>query len=189
MSKKRALYASKIKRATHLLFYKKHKRPGVKGWELRKALGSDYPKVLKILDDYLKPMDLQVRTVFEEDKSVEKPSLEQLDKARFCVTLGGELTPKETKMVGWRIDDLAGLAVTISYIISKKGMATRKDVEELLREKLPGWKVKFNIDRYIRYGYLMQDEHEQLYLDWRTRIEVDQRMLIDSLLRTETGNT
>lgn len=138
MSKKRALYASKIKRATHLLFYKKHKRPGVKGWELRKALGSDYPKVLKILDDYLKPMDLQVRTVFEEDKSVEKPSLEQLDKARFCVTLGGELTPKETKMVGWRIDDLAGLAVTISYIISKKGMATRKDVEELLREKLPG---------------------------------------------------
>jgi hypothetical protein len=89
-------------------------------------------------------------------------------------------------MVGWRIDDLAGLAIAISHIISNKGKAPRKEVEELLREKLPNWKVGLNIDRYIRYGYLTQDESEQLYLDWRTRAEVDQRALIDSLLRTET---
>src|SRR3972149_8160931 len=134
MSKRKAYYASKLKRATHLLFYKRHRKPGVKGWELRKALGSDYPKVLKLLDDYLKALDLQVKTVFEDEKTVEKPSLEQLDKARFYITLRGELTPKETKMVGWRIDDLAGLAVTIADIISKKGQTPRKEVEELLRE-------------------------------------------------------
>jgi hypothetical protein len=85
-------------------------------------------------------------------------------------------------MVGWRIDDLAGLAITISYIISKKGKATRKEIEELLREKLPGWKVGLNIDRYIRYGYLTEDESDQLYLDWRTRAEVDQKALIDLIL-------
>lgn len=186
MSKRKATYASKLKRATHLLFYKRHAKPGVKGWELRKALGSDYPKVLKILDDYLKAIDLQVKTVFEEEKAFEKPSLEQLDKARFFITLRGEITPKEAKMVGWRIDDLAGLAITISYIISKKGKATRQEVEELLRDKLLGWKVGLNIDRYIRYGYLMEDENDQLYLDWRTRAEVDQKALIDLLLRTET---
>jgi len=187
VSKRKATYASKLKRATHMLFYKRHAKPGVKGWELRKTLGSDYPKVLKILDDYLKALDLQVKTVFEEGKEVEKPSLEQLDRARFLITLRGDLTPKEAKMVGWRIDDLAGLAITIAYIISKKGQSPRKDVEELLREKLPGWKVGINIDRYVRYGYLAQDESGQLYLDWRTRAEVDQKALIDLLLRTEAS--
>jgi hypothetical protein len=186
LSKRKANYAAKVKRATHMLFYKRHKKPGVKGWELRKALGSDYPKVLKVLDDYLKDLDLKVQTVFEEERQIEKPNLEQLDKARFLITLRGELTPKEAKMVGWRIDDLAGLSIAISHIISNKGMAPRKEVEELLREKLPNWKVGLNIDRYIRYGYLTQDESEQLYLDWRTRAEVDQKALIDSLLRTET---
>jgi hypothetical protein len=185
VSKRKAYYASKIKRATHMLFYKRHKKPGVKGWELRKTIGSDYPKVLKILDDHLKPLDLQVKTVFEEEKEDEKPSQQQLDKARFLIELRGELTPKETKMIGWRIDDLAGLAIAIAYVISKKGKSHRKEVEELLRMKLPGWKVGINIDRYVRYGYLAQDENDQLYLDWRTRAEVDQKALVDLLLRTE----
>jgi hypothetical protein len=179
-----------MKRATHMLFYRRHQKPGVKGWELHKALGADYPKVLEVLDGYLKSLDLQVKTVFEEEKTPSgKPSLEELDKARFYVTLRGELTPKETKMIGWRIDDLAGLAVAISYIISKKGQAPRKDVEELLNEKLPGWKVGLNIDRYIRYGYLQQDDNDQLYLDWRTRAEVDEKALIDMLLRSEKQTT
>jgi len=186
VGKRKAYYASKIKRATHLLFYRRHKKPGVKGWELRRALGSDYPKVLKILDNYLKALDLQVKTVFEEEKPLEKPTLGQLDKARFYITLRGGLVPKEAKMIGWRIDDLAGLAITVAYVISKKGKAPRKEVEELLRGKLPGWKVGLNIDRYIRYGYLTQDENEQLYLDWRTRAEVDQKALIDLLLSVET---
>jgi hypothetical protein len=186
VSRRKAYYANKIKRAVHVLFYRKHRKPGVKGWELRKALGSDYPKVLKVLNKHLKPFDLKVKTVFEGEKSPEKPTLDQLNKARFCITLRGELTPKEAKMMGWRIDDLAGLAVTIAYIISKKGKVTRKEVQELLRNKLPGWKVGINVDRYIRYGYLMQDENEQLYLDWRTHTEVDQKALIDLVLSTET---
>ncbi|MGQ9624667.1 MAG: hypothetical protein ACUVT9_04775 [Candidatus Bathycorpusculaceae bacterium] len=186
MSKRKAYYASKMKRATHMLFYRRHKKPGVKGWELRKALGADYPKVLSILDNYLKPLDLQVKTIFEEENPVEKPTVEQLDKARFYITLRGDLTPKEAKMIGWRIDDLAGLAITIAYIMSKRGKAPRKEVEEMLRDKLPGWKVSLNVDRYIHYGYLTQDENEQLYLDWRTRAELDQKALIDMLLKGET---
>ena len=186
MSKRKGVYASKMKRATHMLFYRRHQKPGVKGWELHKALGADYPKVLSVLDDYLKNLDLQVKTVFEEEKTPEKPTLEELDKARFFVTLRGDLTPKEAKMIGWRIDDLAGLAIAISYIISKKGQAPRKEVDELLSEKLPGWKVGLNIDRYIRYGYLTQDDGNQLYLDWRTRAEVDQKTLIEVLLNAET---
>jgi hypothetical protein len=184
-SKKKSTYSGKIKGATHLLMYKKHQQPGVKGWELRKALGSDYPKVLEVMDDYLAPLDMHTKVVYEEGKVPEKPTLDEMDKARFYVTLSGELEPKEAKMIGWRIDDLAGLAITISYIISKKGQAARRDIEELLGEKIASWKVGLNIDRYIRYGYLQQDDNEQLYLDWRTRAELNEKALIDMLLSTE----
>jgi hypothetical protein len=156
----------------------------VKGWELHKALGSDYPKVLDLLEDYLKPLDLQVKTVFEEEKTPEKPTIEELDKARFFVALSRGSVTKD-KLMGWRVDDLAGLAITISFIISKKGQSARKDVEKMLGAKMPNWKIGLNLDRYIRYGYLTQDEKGQLFLDWRTRAEVDQKALIDMLLSAE----
>jgi hypothetical protein len=184
--KRKSYYARKIKRAVHLLFYKHHMKPGVKGWELKKRLGTDYPEVLNILDNFLEKLDLQIKTVFEEEKPNEKPTLEELNKARFYVTLKGQLTPKETKLCGWRIDDIAGLAMTISYVISRKGRAPREEVEELLRSKLPGWRVDINMNRYIRSGYLAEDENKQLYLDWRTRAEVDQNALVDLLLETES---
>jgi hypothetical protein len=145
--------------------------------------------VLGLLDTFLEKLDLQVKTVFEEEKPSEKPTLEQLDKARFYITLRGGLTPKETKMSGWRIDDIAGLAITIATIIAKKGKAPRDDVEALLRDKLPGWRVDLNIDRYVRAGYLSQDENKQLYLDWRTRAEVDEKALVDLLLSVENVKT
>ena len=182
-TRKKGAYAGKIKKAAQMLFYKRHAKPGVKGWELHKALGSDYPKVLDVLDDYLKPMDLQVKVVFEEEKTPEKPSVEEMDKARFFIALRDVAT--KDKLMGWRVDDLAGLAVTISYIVAKKGQAPRKDVEKLLSEKIANWKVGLNIDRYVRNGYLSQDDKGQLYLDWRTRAEVDQTKLIDMLLSAE----
>jgi len=188
LSKRKALYSRKIKRAVHLLFFRRHRKPGVKGWELRKKLGSDYPKVLKLLNSYLAKLDLQIKTVFEKGQhaSLENPSLEDLDRAIFYVTLRGELTPTETKMMGWRIDDIAGLAITITYIISKGGKAPREEVEKILKEKLPGWRAETNIDRYIRAGYITQDENGQLYLDWRTRAEVDEKTLVDLILGTES---
>ncbi len=180
--KRKAYYAGKLKRATHMLFFKRHRKPGVKGWELRKRLGSDYPKVLALLDRYLERLDLHVNTVLESDTSSEKPSLAELDKARFYVTLRGGLSPRETKMMGWRIDDIAGLAMTIATIISRKGRVPRDEVEQLLRDKLPGWRVNVNVDRYIRAGYVDEDDKGQLYLDWRTRAEIDEKTLVDLLL-------
>lgn len=181
--KRKGQYSAKVKKATQMLFYRRHAKPGVKGWELHKALGTDYPKVLDVLDEYLEPLDMQVKVVFEEEKTPEKPTVEELDKARFFITLKDVAT--KDKLMGWRVDDLAGLAITISYIVANKGQAARKDVEKLLGEKIPNWKVQLNVDRYIRYGYLMMDDKGQLYLDWRTRAEVDQKKLIDMLLSAE----
>jgi len=183
---RKAYYSRKIKRAAQLLFYKRHRTPGVKGWELKNKLGSDYPKILKVLDDHLEKLDLQVKTVFEGEAPSGEPTLDELNKARFYVTLRGGFPSTDAKMMGWRIDDVAGLATAISYIISKKGKAPRDEVEDLLRSKLPGWRVEMNMSRYIRSGYLGEDEHGMLYLDWRTRAEVDQKELVDLLLGTES---
>jgi hypothetical protein len=134
-------------------------------------------------------LDLQVKTVFEEESTVEKPTLEQLDKARFYIVLRDGVTPKESKLMGWRIDDIAGLVTSIAYITSKKGKAPREEVEKLLRDKLPGWRVDINMNRYIKSGYLAEDENKQLYLDWRTRAEIDQKTLINLFLGTENLET
>jgi hypothetical protein len=182
--KRKTYYSLKIKRAVQLLFYKRHRIPGVKGWELRRKLGSDYPKVLDILKENLEKLGLTIKIVFEEEDSIEKPKLDQLDKARFYVTLKGQ-SFFEAKLVGWRIDDLAGLAVTIGYIICKMGKVPRKEVENLLRIKLPGWRVDLNLNRYLRNGYIVEDENGFFYLGWRALAEVDKDKLIDMFLGSD----
>ncbi len=188
--RRKAVYSLRMKRAVQLLFYKRHWEPGVKGWELRRRIGSDYPRVVNLLNDYLDRLGLTVKTVFEEEGNPpQNPTLDQLDRARFYVALKETQTSGEQKLVGWRIDDLAGLAVSLGYIISQGGKAPRKDVEDILREKLPGWRTDLNLNRYLRAGYIIEDENGLFYLGWRTRAEVDQRKLIDLLLEaSETKN-
>ena len=176
-------YSRKIKEAVHLLFFKRHRLPGARGWELRKEVGSDFPEVLEALDTSLKDLDLKVTRVFDEPElEYGEPTREQLTDARYYITLRGTMTPKTAKMCGWRIDDIAGLAVAVAYLIAKRGRAPRADVERILSEKLPGWRVDINLDRYIREGYLEEDEKGNLYLEWRSRAEIDQKQLVSLIL-------
>ena len=174
-------YARKLKDAVHLLFFQHHRLPGIRGWELRQELGPDWLNVLEVLDKQLQPMDLQVTRVLDNPNIVD-PDQAQLADARFYITMRGGIEQKTAKTIGWRVDDIAGLAVAIAFIISKQGKATRTDVEKLLQEKLPGWRVKMSIDRYIQQGYLGEDEKGVLFLDWRSRAEVDQKQLIDLIV-------
>ena len=184
--RRKTLYAAQMKTAVHLLFYKRRSMPGVKGWELRRRLGHSYPKVLSLLDSYLDKLDLTIRTVFDDYVSPpENPSLDEMDKARFYITLKGSIKPREAKMVGWRIDDLAALAVSLGYIMSKNGKIPRKDLEDFLSSKIPRWRMEMNLSRFIRNGYLIEDETGQIYLGWRARAEVEEKKLIDLLLGTE----
>ena len=36
-----------------------------------------------------------------------------------------------------------------------------------------------NTDRYIRQGYLGEDDRGTLFIGWRSRAEVDQKQLVD----------
>ena len=183
--RRKAASSLKMRRAVQLLFYKRHWEPGVKGWELRRRIGSGYPRVLDLLNDYLDRLGLTVKTVFEEEATPPtNPTLDQLDKAKFYVALKETQTAGEQKLVGWRIDDLAGLAVSLGYIMSQGGKASRKDVEDLLKEKLPGWRVDLNLNRYLRTGYITEDENGMFFLGWRSRAEVDQRKFVDLLLES-----
>ena len=50
----------KVRRAAHMLLLRSHTKPGVKGWELRRALGKDFKLVLKLLDEELKDIGFKV---------------------------------------------------------------------------------------------------------------------------------
>ena len=178
LTKTQRAYARKVKDAVQLLFFTHHRLPGVRGWELRKELGSDWRNVLDVLDKQIKPLDLQVTRAFDEPDIVE-PTSAQLQDARYYITLRGTVDQKAAKTIGWRIDDIAGLAVSVAYLISKQGKAPRVDVERVLEEKLPGWRVKLNLDRYMQQGYLGADEQGVMYLDWRSRAEIDTKKLVD----------
>jgi hypothetical protein len=73
------------------------------------------------------------------------------------------------------------LAATLAYIVSKQGKATRKAVEEFLSEKFPKRRLYFALDRYIKQGYLGEND-KVLYIGWRTRAEVDKNSLLDLIL-------
>ncbi len=178
MTRAEKAYSRKVKDAVHLLFFTHHRLPGVRGWELRQELGTDWLQVIDVLDEQLKPLDLKVTRVVD-DPNILEPSSAQLADARFYITMRGSIDQKTTKSIGWRIDDIAGLAVAIAYLISKQGKASRTEVEEILSEKLPGWRTKMNIDRYIRQGYLGEDDRGTLFIGWRSHAEVDQKQLVD----------
>ena len=182
VSKAERVYSRKVKDAVHLLFFTHHRLPGVRGWELRQELGTEWLQIIDVLDEQLKPLDLKVTRVLDDPDLITEPTRAQLSDARFYITMRGTIDQKTAKTIGWRIDDIAGLAVTVAYIISKQGKSPRVEVEKILAEKLPGWRTKMNIDRYITEGYLGEDDRGTLYLDWRTRAEIDQKQLVDLVL-------
>ncbi|HID90438.1 TPA: hypothetical protein EYP44_00575 [Candidatus Bathyarchaeota archaeon] len=177
--RRRAKYDVKVREAAMLLLFRRHRLPGAKGWELRKRLGADYHHVVSLLNDYLDKLGLQVKTVFE-DEEVEKPTQRDLDRARFFVTAKSPPLTEE-KLCGWRIDDVAALAIAISMIASKGGRLGRREIENFLKKKLPSWRA--NLDRFVQQGYLNEDGEGNLQLGWRTKAEVDVRSFLDLLIK------
>ncbi len=167
----------KLARAAQLLLYKHHMQPGAKAWELRRALGRDYEQVLKLFDAELEKLGLQVKRVSEGETSSESD--------RYYVILRGHPKLTEVRTFGWRIDDMAMLTVALAHILSKRGKVPLKEVERMLEEKFPRWRIESTLDRFIRRGYLSEDDEGLLYVGWRARAEIDQRTLLGLLLGKE----
>jgi len=171
----------KVRKTAQLLLLPRPRSPGVKGWELKRTLGKDYMKILELAKEELSRLDLEVKIVSDEADAPD-----DYDRARFFVVLKHPPPLSELVSAGWRIDDLAVLAATLTYIVSRHGKVPRKDVEQLLKEKFPRWKVDLNLDRFTRLGYLSEGE-EVLTIGWRTRAEIDQKTLMNLLLSSTTS--
>ncbi len=172
-------YGEKLKRAVHRLLFKRGKMPGAKEWEIKQQLGKNYEQILEQLNTLLADLDLEVKKV-KEDLVTETPEGESSD-TRYLVTLKGSITPREARMSGWRIDNLAALAASLSYIVSKQGKAPREEVEKLLVNKVGRWKTLTLLDSFTRNGYLAEDADGTMSLGWRTKAEVDLTSLMTLL--------
>jgi len=171
----------KLKRAAQLLFFRQHRNPGVKGWELKRALGEDYLEVLGVLDAALDKLGMAVKRIEEEGGGGEEGAGVEgagAERDRFMIVLKGPLLEKAS---GERIDTIALLSATLAYLMAKQGKAPRKVVEEFLGAKFPQQRVYFALDRFIKQGYLGEDE-KALFIGWRTRAEVDRKALMDLIL-------
>lgn len=173
MKQEQSYYPERVKRAAHLLFFKRGRVPGAKSWELKTGLGKEYLKVLTQLDESLKDLDLEVKKVESQVLSDYKPGPDGEEESRYFVRLKGTLTPKEARMTGWRIDNLAALAACLSLIVSKQGKSERKELEKVIGQKVGRWRALTLTDAFVRSGYLEEDEEGLVKLGWRTRAELD----------------
>src|SRR3989304_5775830 len=99
----------KVRRAAQMLLYQRHRLPGVRGWELRKALGRRYMEVVDILNRELDPLGMEVKVVYEQGQPPKEPKEEELASARFFAVLKA---PEVEAISGLRVDDVAAPAST-----------------------------------------------------------------------------
>jgi hypothetical protein len=179
----KSFYSDKLKRAVHLLLFRRGKLPGAREWEFKEKIGKNYEQVLAQLNELLSELDLEIKKVTEprsQEMSAESGHATP-EEARYFVALKGTLGVKEAKMIGWRIDNLAALSASIAYLVSKQGKATREDLEKLLAQKFGRWKAITLVDIFLRAGYLEEDDAGTMALGWRTRSEVDLRALMTKM--------
>jgi hypothetical protein len=179
----KSFYTDKLKRAVHLLLFRRGKMPGAKEWELKEKLGKNYEPVLEQLNQLLSELDLEIKKVTEPrtDEMTAEGVPAPLEEARYLVTLKGTLGLKEAKMIGWRVDNLAALSASLAYLVSKQGKASRDDLEKLVAHKFGRWKAATLVDIFLRTGYLEEDDAGVMSLGWRTRSEVDLRALMTKM--------
>src|SRR5208283_3700270 len=170
----RALLQRKIRKALQVLILQRGRNPGVKGWEMKRNLGKDYKTILQVLSADLKALGLEVHEV---------PGIEGTDDStRYLLRFREPPTLSEAETAGFRIDDLAVLAASVALVNSKQGRIARKELETFLRENFPRWRIDYSLDRYIKKGYLDQDDKSLIRIGWRTRAEVDEKSLVTLIL-------
>jgi hypothetical protein len=184
----KSFYSDKLKRAVHLLLFRRGKMPGAKEWELKEKVGKNYEQVLDQLNTILSELDLEIKKVSEPSsaQTAEEESVSHTDEARYYVTLKGSLGLKEAKMIGWRIDNLAALTGAIAYLVAKQGKAPREDVEKVIAQKYGRWKAATLLDIFLRTGYLEEDDAGVTSLGWRTKSEVNLPALMTKMTEGKT---
>src|SRR5207245_10902333 len=120
----KAFLARKDRKAFQTLLLQRGRKPGVKGWELKRHLGRDYRKILEVLSGDVRALGLEVHEVKGVDGSD--------DASRFLLRFRDPPTMTDAETSGIRIDDLAVLGSSIDYFNSRQGSAGRRELEQFL---------------------------------------------------------
>jgi hypothetical protein len=174
----------KMAQAVALILASGHRLPGVRGWELRRRLGKNFPKIINSLDSRLKQIGLRVKIVPDPEAGPD-----DLDRARFYIVLSDPLTLSDVQTLGYSLDELAILSATLAYLLAKNGSASEKEVVEMLETKYPKWRVEAALERLARRGYLNRTEEGVVSIGWRTLVEVDKQELLKAFASLSTGET
>jgi len=170
----------RAKRALQLLLVQRHRKPGVKGWELRRSIGKNYLNILEYLNEKLDSYGLCIKMVYEGEETTP-------DQARFLVTVKDSIRMSEAISAGWRIDELAILAASIAYIASRQGSISSRELLRLLEVKFPSWFIEATLRRLIRYGYLERDG-DVMKIGWRSKAEIDGGKLLELIVKMDVGS-
>ncbi len=171
----------KMAQAVALILASGHRLPGVRGWELRRRLGKNFPKIINSLDSRLKQIGLRVKVVPDPEAGPE-----DLDRARFYIVLSDPLTLSDVQTLGYSLDELAILSATLAYLLAKNGSSSEKEVVEMLETKYPRWRVEAALERLARRGYLNRTEEGVVSIGWRTLVEVDKQELLKAFASLST---
>ncbi|MDW8041640.1 MAG: hypothetical protein RMJ75_02390 [Nitrososphaerota archaeon] len=164
----------KVAIAAALMLTSGHRQPGVRGWELRRRLGKNYERVLEALNTRLKRVGLKIRSVQEEGS-------DDPDRTRYYVVVSEPLALNDLGTMGYSIDEVAILAVTLAFLFTNNDRAQYKQVVELLESKYPKWRVESVLERMVRRGYLVRTDDDNLVVGWRSRVEVDRQELLRAI--------
>jgi hypothetical protein len=170
-------WGPKVKKAAQLLLAQRGLSPGAKGWELKKALGRDYKAVLDALNVELEALGLHIKSVASGDSS-------NPDEARYYAVFKDP--PPAGVSLGMRIDDIAMLAASLAYLKARGGRCGRMELEAMLREKFPRWKILMGLRRFERMGYLAEEQGPYSF-GWRTMVEVNLASLSALIAALPTG--
>jgi len=167
----------KLSIAVSLMVASGHRFPGVRGWELRRRLGKNYPKLIESLNSRLKDIGLQVKIIHDQ-----KYEENDLDRARFYIVLSDPLNISDIPTLGYSLDELAILSATLAYLFTKNEKANYKEVVEMLETKYQKWRVEAILERLSRKGYLIKNDDGTISIGWRTRVEVDKQELLKAFI-------
>ncbi len=154
----------KFSRLAYLLFFRRHRYPGCKDWELEKYLGRNYEEIINEFNKYIEPLGLRVERVDIEFGG--ERWKHYVVKPIYRSSITDIKTTRLTQI------DLAVLAVALAYILSSEGGAAKKEVVEALAKKFGKNKALISLGKLLRNGYIMEKD-DRLYTGLRTLLEVD----------------
>lgn len=163
---------AKLSKLAYLLFFKRHIYPGARDWELERYLGRNYRDYLKDFNEYIEPLGLYVEEVQVEEGDA---------RVTYYVVKPKGSALIDYRTFGWRIDEVAVLTISLGLVLSGGGRVLRREIEDVVKDKIPSRYASKIIDKLIKLGYLEEDG-DYVKVGLRSRLEINLDLFASAIL-------